>query len=407
VTPENVTNTAIVVLAHRLTLGRARPLCCHVSIADRSLRAALMARYLGSPARIGLDLDLFSTAEIGVHALLNTLAPISAADGPARVAIIGLDDFGQTLAIELARRWRSRFQLMGKRLELVLVDGNAQRRWAQLTAQYRFLNEVCQTTLVAIDPEFEPAAPYDRPLELSLGTPPDMSFVSIDDQDRALAVGLALLRAGGTRVTVRVDTHGAELHEAFHDVSHRLFDDMHSSLSIFGALEAACEPDAIREGIVVETIARTLHDRYVATCLDQGDSPATNGALRAWEELDQTFRESNRDQVRHIGPKLASIGCLLVPHFDGGRSFSFRTAPDEVERLARAEHVRWTNERLALGYEYGVRREGMSHPDLVDWSRLPESARDKDRAFVRALPDILADAGFQILRLSERSMERT
>jgi Holliday junction resolvase len=40
---------------------------------------------------------------------------------------------------------------------------------------------------------------------------------------------------------------------------------------------------------------------------------------------------------------------------------------------------------------------------LVDWEYLSESAREKDRDAIRELPQILRQAGFQILRLPPRS----
>ena len=39
------------------------------------------------------------------------------------------------------------------------------------------------------------------------------------------------------------------------------------------------------------------------------------------------------------------------------------------------------------------------HPDLVDWADLPKAQRQKDRDAVLAIPGILRDAGYQILRL--------
>jgi len=83
---------------------------------------------------------------------------------------------------------------------------------------------------------------------------------------------------------------------------------------------------------------------------------------------------------------LTVIGCSIAPGIRAGSDFEFND--DEVETLAEMEHARWVGER-----------SGRYHPDLVDWEELPESAKDKDRDFVLALPDILADAGWQIIRL--------
>jgi hypothetical protein len=67
------------------------------------------------------------------------------------------------------------------------------------------------------------------------------------------------------------------------------------------------------------------------------------------------------------------------------------------------EHRRWVQDRQAEGYVHGLDRESGQHPDLVDWEYLSESAREKDRDAIRELPQILRQAGFQILRLPPRS----
>ncbi|GAA3345510.1 hypothetical protein GCM10020358_52890 [Amorphoplanes nipponensis] len=72
-----------------------------------------------------------------------------------------------------------------------------------------------------------------------------------------------------------------------------------------------------------------------------------------------------------------------------------------IERLARREHDRWCRFQRANGWRYGERRDdaGRQHPDLVEWERLSEAAREKDREAVRQLPELLADAGFRIVRV--------
>ncbi|GAA4060062.1 hypothetical protein GCM10022214_10900 [Actinomadura miaoliensis] len=61
-------------------------------------------------------------------------------------------------------------------------------------------------------------------------------------------------------------------------------------------------------------------------------------------------------------------------------------------------------EREGDGWRFGRLRddERKLQPDMVDWQHLSEHARDKGRDAVRALPQILADAGYQIVRLAPR-----
>ena len=42
------------------------------------------------------------------------------------------------------------------------------------------------------------------------------------------------------------------------------------------------------------------------------------------------------------------------------------------------------------------------HPDLVEWDELSDEEKRKDRDFVRAIPQRLADVGFEIYRYDEK-----
>jgi uncharacterized membrane protein len=153
---------------------------------------------------------------------------------------------------------------------------------------------------------------------------------------------------------------------------------------------------------VEEQLARAMHGSYVEACLARGEAPASRPALRPWDELSEVFRESNRDQARHAADKLAKIRCVVVPRFDPNLTFAYR-GEDEVMLLTRMEHDRWVRERSAQGFVHGPRRDGREHPDLAAWEDISDEAREKDAQFVRALPRLLADAGFQILRLPART----
>jgi uncharacterized membrane protein len=150
---------------------------------------------------------------------------------------------------------------------------------------------------------------------------------------------------------------------------------------------------------VTEQLARAFHRVYLDACLERGERSGSRPALVPWEELPEVFRESNRDQARDVAAKLAALNCVLVPFFDPSLAFTYRD--DEVQRLARMEHERWVAERLRRGFVPGPSRQGGTHPDLVPWEQMSDEARDKDTRFIRDLPRLLADAGFQILRIEQ------
>jgi hypothetical protein len=92
------------------------------------------------------------------------------------------------------------------------------------------------------------------------------------------------------------------------------------------------------------------------------------------------------------------IGLSAIPR--SGSNEGVTLTDRDVEKLAKAEHRRWMNERTAKGWRHGAMRdnERKLHPDLVEWEYLSEDSRDKDRSAVRAIPEHLAAAGLQIIK---------
>jgi hypothetical protein len=113
-----------------------------------------------------------------------------------------------------------------------------------------------------------------------------------------------------------------------------------------------------------------------------------------WAQLPSEFKESNRDQAAHTRAKLAYAGYGLadLTSWDAP-TFTFTDA--EVEELARMEHDRWSaHERRTASRLPGRRRRPA---DLVPWEELPAEEREVDRAFVRSLPPLLAQLGYQVV----------
>ncbi len=179
-----------------------------------------------------------------------------------------------------------------------------------------------------------------------------------------------------------------------------------SALPSVEQLDLHVEPEAFLElvrrdtafGAAVERIARAIHAAYREA--HQGELSADDPAMRPWDGLSQDLKESNRRQAASYPAKLRAIGC----------GFKTVAQPDpeavvlddaDVETLAALEHDRWANDRLMAGWRLGPRDpERFLNPHLVPYSDLDEATRQFDRDAVRKMPQHLADAGFEIHRLS-------
>jgi hypothetical protein len=157
---------------------------------------------------------------------------------------------------------------------------------------------------------------------------------------------------------------------------------------------ALADPEHLKSQSFVEKLARALHKEYTEQVSGSGD------AFQPWEAIPEVLKEANRDQAAHVGSKLASLRCVVAPFGNAFPPFAFTEV--EIEDLARQEHKRWVAERARAGLRQGPERTSETHPDMVAWADLGESARDKDRIFIRALPRILGREGLVIVRLPRR-----
>jgi hypothetical protein len=53
------------------------------------------------------------------------------------------------------------------------------------------------------------------------------------------------------------------------------------------------------------------------------------------------------------------------------------------------------------GWKYGANtiKSRKLHKSLVDWDKLPETEKEKDRVLVKGIPQILARAGYMMVKL--------
>src|SRR6266542_2528397 len=101
----------------------------------------------------------------------------------------------------------------------------------------------------------------------------------------------------------------------------------------------------------IDAIGRVCHEANRAYCTVVGDP-----GLPAWDDLDESYRESTRMGVRN-----ALAG----------------STPKE-------SHMSWLKERVGAGWVLGPKldRQAKIHPNLVPYEQLPESQKRKDHLFV-------------------------
>jgi len=168
--------------------------------------------------------------------------------------------------------------------------------------------------------------------------------------------------------------------------------------------------EPILEGDLLEHLAESLHEVYRTI----GDNP---NAKMKYNQLTEDFQIENRRNVLDMVDKLRSIGYILTPARTS--QATLKLTKDEIELLAEKEHWRWCLSKLSRGWVHNPKRENekLHHDCLLPWRKmsnlewkriepwiavrmgrdaLPEIEKEKDRVVVRAIPKILARAGYAV-----------
>lgn len=151
----------------------------------------------------------------------------------------------------------------------------------------------------------------------------------------------------------------------------------------------------------IEALAKAAHELYCEDARGRDETPATNSALRIWEDLSEDLRDSNRALAADIPNKLRMLGYELAPT-KGLPPSDIALPPERVEEVAIHEHGRWMRERQRQDWTYAPTRDDArkQHPLLVEWKDLPDLNREKDRQTVRTLPRLVEMAGFRVRRIA-------
>lgn len=392
VTPLDAVNTEIVAQARRLADGRpGAELQCLALIGNPELCALLrIEEFKRGDAPSALD--FFNIDEISARLLLDKYRIDTRVPQP-HILVAHLDPLGVWVVWHAARDWYDR-RTDETPLLVSVVDDDAEARVQSLRSEYPALEKVCTFMSCPVSVGGIQKLQLDH---AERAAPPlTWAYVTAYRDERAVETALklrhhlhasvplvvALSRAYGvTRLLEKVDSAGG------------------LNIEVFRTLDTTCTVEFIKGGSF-ETIAHLIHERWRAEQPEGEPAPM-------WHELDESRKESSRAQARDITLKLRSIGCDIAPLRDwDAQEFTF--TPEEIEKLAIAEHERWTKERLADGWSWGEEKdvEKKKNPNLRPWEDLPPDVADWDRVFVRKIPAMLASVGIQVIRTTKLSHGR-
>jgi hypothetical protein len=337
---------------------------------------------------------VLSVAEVSARALCIDHPPFLIARelGHRRIhaLIVGFGQHGQAIASDIIVNCRTTYLDLPS---ITVIDPNAKALEGVLRvrapeidacAHFTFIEGIFGSQGVAPDPTRLGQA-------LAEAGPVTAAYVCLHLDAEALSTAgmlQSLLRAvdiGQPKIFVRLRESGTLAHAttAYQGLN---------ALTAFGDLESVIEASEFLSN-TPDSAARAFSAAYRAALPpEERDDPA-NRSARPWDELDESFRQSNRDAVAHIPAKLASAG--IDPALWIGLAGPPKLAPgsclfandEDCEKLAELEHERWNTERRMDGWRSTTlpARDNLRrlHPSLVPYEALTEEVKEYDRVMVR------------------------
>lgn len=354
----------------------------------------LFARLIDHGRELGSDkveLRFFNGYDNSARLLMNGIVP---RPGATRFALIGFGAMGREVALHLVRNSPV---APGDMLNLVIFDRDAEHSSRTLLDAIPTITEIARLDFVAADLNADNPIAWQT-IEARLQGDALLGVaICIHDDDAGLYTALGIRglldRLGQSEVPVHV---WLERHRYLGQLAGSIEETNTASnrMSAFGSLEELLSPDILIAD-KLDGLAKALHENHRSN-LSAADRALPNG--RPWQELPEQYKMSSRREADHIPIKLRLCG-LDMEASDAPEIIELR--PAELERIAQLDHQRWLIERRLLGWKYGATRDNAArlHPFLLPWDDLPAAMRDMNIARMTTLPQILARAGYEIVRV--------
>lgn len=401
-------NAEIAVAARKLSVARDRGVLNIIMHISKPLLCDLLReREFGQAAFPSTRLEIFNVYECGAQFLISEylMSYLDMNKEPnemPNILIIGCSPLSENLILQTARVWYG-INIKGTRpLTFTIVDQQPEFKVHQLVSRYPKMSDCCQFNSLNFNVEDTSFWTADLLSNESNGRLFDAIFICLEDSNQGLQVALELrqrLRSNHPVIILyTLEESGLVSLVEEDDKPHPFM----KNIIPFRLYKEVVSPELILNG-THEMLARAIHNDYVQQRLAEGIKLGEKRSMVKWHNLPEDLRESNRRQVDHICLKLKQAGYGITSIHDWDAS-EFRFSPMEVEKMARMEHDHWLEERLSDGWQYAPGPEDVekkTHPDIVPWDQLSESAKIKDRQTITLLPSLLGYAGFQIVHVKD------
>lgn len=177
------------------------------------------------------------------------------------------------------------------------------------------------------------------------------------------------------------------------------------------------EVSEIQTSIIIK-LARAIHSRYLHEIRSQSiksknflffnPGNTLNQYDSDFDNLPDEIKYSNIDNAAHIPTKLLSIGYKIRQVKKGFKPFALHLNEQEIETMARVEHIRWSWEKRLNEWTFGGIKDDIkkTHPSLIPYDDLSDADKEKDRELVKLIPAFLQDIDFEAFPVSPNRIRK-
>ena len=174
--------------------------------------------------------------------------------------------------------------------------------------------------------------------------------------------------------------------------------------------------------LMIKKLARAIHSKYLHGIRNQSTRVTIepdnyifytpedfrNQYTSDFDDLPDEIKNSNIDNAAHIPTKLLSIGYKIRLVKKGFKPVALHLNEEEIENMARVEHIRWSWEKRLNGWRYGKIKDDIKkiHPGLIPYEELEESEKEKDRELVKLIPAFLQDIDFEACPINPNRIKK-
>jgi hypothetical protein len=348
--------------------GRNLILPCIVHTGKKFVGRHFIHTLLNSEPGGCVECDVVNIYELGAR----TFSQKPQVKQAQNLLIAGYDEFVEALLVEIGI---TQHKMQGGRKQILLFTDGADKKIRELSQTYSDLDQYC--CLKAVEPAEE-----------------EMLKNDFFQKEQPLIIIRDKLPLNGVQTALRFNKYpGVEVGQIIIVVDSQseieeVFTHAGDGIEFFHLYEEISQKDVLLD-IKTEQLARAFHAHY------QAGQP---GTMADWTDTDEGIRESNRRLAQKIRTYLKELEYRVIPQ-TGIENAVLSLTHKEIEFIARQEHTRWLNEKKAQGWKYGPTKDNQrkENPFIKEWELLSEKEKEYNYAYIRIIPEIIANARLQII----------